>query len=165
MSKTQEYITSFTPRGRWILGKYVKTYGDTTSMVAYIYQVVDPGGVAEVSVGDLLLIDPNYSVQVGEGYAYINFDDGVYAKWNSSYDEPVLLYASISAEPVDWLPDLGIGWFGDAIAATVLDLDTTTIKDITAGQEVLVPRRFVVNVGKRSFTRIVFRAKNVLAVK
>jgi len=165
MATTLDYITAFTPRGRWFLAKYVKAFGDTTTLKAHIYEVVNPGNVAELSPSELVVVNQKYVLTVGQGYAYVNFDLGVYAKWNDTFDEPTLLYSSIYAEAIDWLPDNGITWFGDGIALRVLDLDTTSIYDIAPDQEVIVPTRYAVHVGKRANTRYVFRAEDVVAVK
>ncbi len=163
MSKTLEYVQSFVPRGRWFLAKYIKAFGDTTSLKVHVYEVVDPGNVPDLTAGEQVIINPEYTVQVGESYAYCNFDRGAYAKWNSAYDEPVVLYAALHGEVVDWMPDSGVAWFGDALVLRVIDVDSA-INDIAPNDEVIVPRRFSVHVGRKANTRFIVRAEDVLAV-
>jgi len=160
-----------TPRGRWIKAKYVGTHGRTTSQLVYLYEVVVPGvgvptsGRYAIVPGDVVAAHPKGIVSMGEsGDVYIHYDEGVLAKWNLAFNEPVVLYSSIFAEIESFEHRPGVSWDGDMLRARIIALDDS-ITDLTPDCSVLVPRRYVVNVGDLANTRILFRAEHVVAVE
>jgi len=162
--------TTCTPRGRWIYGRYVKAYGSVTSNKSHIYEVVsvgtglptDPTDPEYLAPGDLVVINPAHTVQVGTSYALIDFDNGLYAKWNPTFDEPITLYSTIYCEANAYQDDQGVGWLGDLMQCNVLAVDPA-ITDIAVNDTIMVPKRYAVQVGYRVNTRFLVRAEHVVA--
>jgi len=161
--------TSCRPRGRWMLLKYAKAYGDVTSTKAFIYEVVavgagfptDTSDPEYFAPGDHVLVDQSLLIQLGSDYAYANFDEAVLARWNMDYDEPSVFYSSVFAEAVYFPSRPGVYNFGDVIKVRVLDKDSA-VSDIENGDLVLVPRSRAFSVGYKVNTRFIFRAEDVL---
>jgi len=153
-------------RGDWVELQSVGNVGDTTSNKSFIYEVITPGAsVTEVVPNDLVVVDPNRAVQVGNARAYARVGDGILAKWNDLVGEPVVLYSSVycvADEVYD--PSEGVVFnFSDARLLTVITADPA-ITDIAAGDQILVARRHLISTGDRVETFFICRAEDILAV-
>lgn len=162
----------FTPRGRWVLVTYERARGDITSQKQHLYRIVtlgsgvahdySPGDPRRLEVGDLVVVSPYATLQVGNRYAFTQADNGILAKWDETYDEPTVLYSSLFGEPVDWYTSPGISYHSDAIVISVMGVDPA-ITDIAPGDHVIVPKRYAYPVGKKANTRFIFRVEDVVA--
>lgn len=153
-------------RGDWVELVSVGNVGDTTSNKTFIYEVVTPGAnVTEVAAGDLVIVDPVYTVQVGNARAYARVGEGILAKWNDVAGEPIVLYSSVYGvvDEVYSPSDEVVFNFSDARLLTVINLDPA-ITDFAANDQVLVARRHLISVGDRVEMFFIFRAEDVLAV-
>ena len=154
------------PRGDWSELLTVSNVGNTSSNKAFIYEVLTPGAnVPELAAGDLVVVDPRYTVQVGKGRAYARVGEGILAKWNDVVGEPIVLYSSVYcfAEGVRPPNDEVIFNFSDARLLTVIALDAA-ITDFGANDEIMVARRHLINIGDMPEQYFICRAEDVLAV-
>lgn len=157
------------PRGRWVLLRYVKTVGDTTSQKTYVWEVVTPGsGVTEVTAGDMVVTRHDHPYRPGlvlhlrDAYALANMDGGIIAKWDDTFDVPVTLYSAIYGRMAAMENVPGVGHYGDAISVEIRTLDPV-ITDLAPGDVVVVPRRLAYPVTKRANEHWLFHAEDVVA--
>lgn len=154
------------PRGDWSELLTVSNVGNTSSNKAFVYEVITPGAsVPELTAGDLVIIDPRYTVQVGKGRAYARIGEGILAKWNDAIGEPVVLYSSVYclAEEVYPANDESVFNFSDARLLTVVALDAA-ITDFAVNDQILVARRHMISIGDRPEQFFICRAEDILAV-
>lgn len=154
------------PRGDWSELLTVSNVGNTSSNKAFIYEVITPGAnVTQLATGDLVIIDPRYTIQVGGGRAYARVGEGIMAKWNDVVGEPIVLYSAVYCLVDEVYPanDEVIFNFSDARLLTVINLDAS-ITDFGVNDQILVARRHLMSIGDMPEQFFICRAEDILAV-
>jgi len=150
------------PRGRWVLARYLGVIGTTSSLPAFLYEVVD-SRLPEIATGDHIVVVSDEELAADENQLSFIHADKIYAKWDDAFDLPIPVYDTIYGTLVDENV-VSAEWTAIDIAVVEAQRVHPGITDIASGDRILVRRSQVVRVGKHNaYMHLLFRAEDVLA--